>query len=284
MLERTLGAGHVRARGGGAHEFDRVNETQERYDPDGQVIRSTQSVNSNSKIDRANPRVSVQNNLPNADSGSQSNGTQEGRQEETTNYEIGKTVRTLIREQPRMERISLAVMVDGVDAAADGKRYWQRAPRTNWIASPPGQNRHRLRRKARRPRRGRQHARSSTRTVPPPRRRLLVREGRKERLHAAGADGAVRGRRPAGVAARVAADDARMTRSPRAPPPSDAAGGGSRCEWPPAGRPADGGGAGWRRRLGRAWRPSQPDSRKRTVIRKIEGQIARIRPPSCRTS
>src|SRR6185437_14324998 len=109
--------------------FDRVNETQERYDPDGQVTRSTQSVTSNSKSTEQNAAVSVQNNLPNADTASQGNGTQESRQEETTNYEISKTVRTLIREQPQIDRISLAVMVDGIDVtAADGKKTWQARP------------------------------------------------------------------------------------------------------------------------------------------------------------
>ena len=53
-------------------------------------------------------------------------GSQEARQEETTNYEISKTVRTLIREQPQIDRISLAVMVDGTDSVgADGKHAWQ---------------------------------------------------------------------------------------------------------------------------------------------------------------
>jgi flagellar M-ring protein FliF len=68
----------------------------------------------------------VQNNLPNADAGHETAGSQEGRQEETTNYEISKTVRTLIREQPQIDRISLAVMVDGTDSVgADGKHAWQ---------------------------------------------------------------------------------------------------------------------------------------------------------------
>jgi flagellar M-ring protein FliF len=129
MLERSLGPGRVRAEAAVRMNFDRVNETQERYDPDGQVTRSTQSVTSNSKSTEQNATVSVQNNLPNADTASQGNGTQESRQEETTNYEISKTIRTLIREQPQIDRISLAVMVDGVDvAAADGKKTWQARP------------------------------------------------------------------------------------------------------------------------------------------------------------
>ncbi len=126
MLERSLGPGHVRAEAAVEMDFDKVNETQERYDPDGQVVRSTQTVNNNSRTTEANGSVSVQNNLPNADAGNTAAGSQEGRQEETTNYEIGRTVRTLIREQPQIHRISLAVMVDGIaEPGADGKPAWQ---------------------------------------------------------------------------------------------------------------------------------------------------------------
>ena len=49
MLERSLGAGHVRAEAAVRMSFDRLNETQEHYDPDGQVTRSAQTVTSNSK-------------------------------------------------------------------------------------------------------------------------------------------------------------------------------------------------------------------------------------------
>jgi flagellar M-ring protein FliF len=106
--------------------FDRLNQTEERFDPDGQVTRSTQEVTSNSKSTEPNNTVTVQNNLPNADAGRDNAGSQEGRQESTTNYEISKTVRTLVRDQPQIERISLAVMVDGTDVVSpDGKRTWQ---------------------------------------------------------------------------------------------------------------------------------------------------------------
>ena len=126
MLEKTLGSGRVRAEASVRMDFDKINETKELFDPDGQVTRSTQTVNSTSKTTEANPAVTAQNNLPNADPGNQNNGSQDGRQEETTNFEIGKTVRTLIREQPRIDRISLAVMVDGSDQpGADGKPVWQ---------------------------------------------------------------------------------------------------------------------------------------------------------------
>ncbi len=126
MLERSLGPDHVHAEASIRMNFDKVNETQEKFDPDGSVVRSTQSVTSNSKTtDKAAP-VSLQNNLPNADAGATASGTQEGRQEETTNYEIGKTVRAIVHDQPQIERVSLAVMVDGIDTiGADGKHIWK---------------------------------------------------------------------------------------------------------------------------------------------------------------
>lgn len=129
MLERSLGQGRVRAEASVQMDFDRVQETQEKYDPDGQVVRSSQTVSDNSKTTEQAANVSVQNNLPNADAGKDASGTQEARQEETTNYEIGKTVRTIVREQPQIRRLSIAVLVDGVEArGADGVVAWQPRP------------------------------------------------------------------------------------------------------------------------------------------------------------
>jgi flagellar M-ring protein FliF len=126
MLERSLGVGRVHAEASIRMNFDKVNETSERFDPGSTVIRSTQNVTSNNKTTDKTTPVSLQNNLPNADAGGQTTGTQEGRQEETTNYEITKTVRAIVRDQPQVERITLAVMVDGIDSVgADGKRVWK---------------------------------------------------------------------------------------------------------------------------------------------------------------
>jgi flagellar M-ring protein FliF len=126
MLERSLGPDHVHAEASIRMNFDKVSETQEKYDPDGSVVRSTQNVTSNNKTTDKTGPVSLQNNLPNADAGAAVTGSQEGRQEETTNYEIGKTVRAIVHDQPQVERITLAVMVDGVDTVdADGKHTWK---------------------------------------------------------------------------------------------------------------------------------------------------------------
>ena len=113
MLERSLGPGRVRAEASMDFDYDQVRETQEKYDPDGQVVRSQQSSTGNSRTTETQTNVSVQNNLPNPEPNANPAGSNEQKQEETTNYEIGKTVRTLVREQPQLRRLSLAVMVDG---------------------------------------------------------------------------------------------------------------------------------------------------------------------------
>jgi flagellar M-ring protein FliF len=125
MLERTLGAGRVRAETAVDMDFGQTRETQELYDPDGKVERSTQNNTDNTRSTEQAATVSVANNLPNADAGSTPSGSQEQRTEETTNYEIGKTVRTIIREQPQIKRISLAILVDQVAVTgADGSVAW----------------------------------------------------------------------------------------------------------------------------------------------------------------
>lgn len=129
MLEASLGAGHVHAEASVRINFDKTNDTQEHFDPDGSVVRSTQNVTSNNRTTDRTAPVSLQNNLPNADATASATGSQEGRQEETTNYEISKTVHNTVRDQPKVERVTLAVMVDGVDdIGADGKHTWHPRP------------------------------------------------------------------------------------------------------------------------------------------------------------
>ncbi len=126
MLEHTLGAGRVQAETAVDMDYDQVKQTEEKYDPDSKVERSTQNNSSTNKTTEQNATVSVGNNLPNADAGTTPAGSQEQRTEETTNYEIGKTIRTVVRDQPLIKRISLAVLVDQVATkAADGTVTWK---------------------------------------------------------------------------------------------------------------------------------------------------------------
>lgn len=127
MLARTLGPDHVRAEATVEMDFDRINETQEHFDPDKQVVRHTQTVNDTNKSTDAQTGVSVQNNLPNPDTqNSGASGTASSRQEENTSYEIDKTVRTLIHDSPSIKKLSMAVLVDGITTPGpDGKPTWR---------------------------------------------------------------------------------------------------------------------------------------------------------------
>ncbi|HUA89539.1 MAG TPA: flagellar basal-body MS-ring/collar protein FliF [Steroidobacteraceae bacterium] len=130
MLAPTVGAGRVRAEASVEMDFDEVHETTEKYDPDGQVVRSTQTTSDSTKSTEAQQAATVQNNLPNADAGNPAQaGSQEQRQEETTNYEIGRTVHTLVHDHPQIRRISLAVLVDGSEQK-DAKGVMRWTPRT----------------------------------------------------------------------------------------------------------------------------------------------------------
>lgn len=121
LLGRTVGIGNVRASVTAEMDFDRVTENSETYDPDGQVVRSTQTVEESSAGSDGDPNaVTVGNNLPDAGlpalggaSGSQNQAT---RTEETVNYEISRTVRTHVREAGLVRRLSVAVMVNGTTA------------------------------------------------------------------------------------------------------------------------------------------------------------------------
>jgi flagellar M-ring protein FliF len=113
LLERTLGAGRVRAEASVEMDFDRVQTTEERFDPENQVPRSTQSSTESNRSGEAG-NVTVANQLPGAQAQNGGNRSEQQRQEETTNFEIGRTTRNTLREQPSLRRVSLAVLVDGV--------------------------------------------------------------------------------------------------------------------------------------------------------------------------
>jgi len=125
LIERSVGPGAVRAEVTVDLDYDRIVTNQELFDPDGQVVRSTQTVSENSSSteqDGGASNVTVQNNLPEAQQRENQNRSQTtgGRTEETVNYEISKTIRTQTREAGIIKRLSVAVLVDGVYATKDG--------------------------------------------------------------------------------------------------------------------------------------------------------------------
>ena len=125
LLERSLGPGRVRAEAAVEMDFDRVQTMEERFDAENQVPRSTQSTTETSRTTEPG-NVSVANQLPGADAQNGAARSEQSRQEETTNFEIGRTTRNITREQPALRRVSIAVLVDGVwENVAGGPPRWR---------------------------------------------------------------------------------------------------------------------------------------------------------------
>ena len=129
LLSQTLGFGKVRAQVSAELDYDRITTNSEIYDPESQVVRSTQSTSENSaNAEGGSQGVSVANNLPNTTpagaGGSNSNTT--NRSEETINYEINKTIRSQVRESGQVKRLSVAVVVDDKSTTdAEGKTTYE---------------------------------------------------------------------------------------------------------------------------------------------------------------
>ncbi len=131
LLEKTVGFGKVRAEVTADMDFDRLTTTEEKFDPEGQVVRSTQTIeqSSQSRDAQGEPPVSVGTNLPDANvtpGENQSSQAAETRTEETVNYEVSKKVVSHVREAGVVKRLSVAVLLDGLyDRAPDGKQAYK---------------------------------------------------------------------------------------------------------------------------------------------------------------
>src|ERR1700761_9178036 len=117
IVASVVGAGHVRVQVAADMNYNHTSTTSESFDPDSKVIRSTQTVEQNAQDKNGSQgnAVSVANALPNAAQaapGNESNSTS-GRTEETTNYEISKTVKTSTEDGGAVKKLSVAVVVDG---------------------------------------------------------------------------------------------------------------------------------------------------------------------------
>ncbi len=123
ILNSVVGPGRARVRVAADVDFNRTTETKEVYDPDGQVVRSTQTKEEASSSTDPQGQVTVGNELPNAQA-NENNGVQQDQSsstEEIVNYEISKSTKTEVVEAGRVKRLSVAVLVDGTYAPnADG--------------------------------------------------------------------------------------------------------------------------------------------------------------------
>ncbi|PTW54996.1 flagellar M-ring protein FliF [Breoghania corrubedonensis] len=116
IVSSVVGQGRARVRVAADIDFNHTTETSETYDPDGQVVRSTQSREENSTSTSNEGGVTAGNQLPNANVNQDNAGNRDASNttEETVNYEISRSTRTTVEEAGAIKRLSVAVLVDGV--------------------------------------------------------------------------------------------------------------------------------------------------------------------------
>jgi len=131
MLANVVGPGRARVEIAAELDFNRSTTTQETFDPDGQVVRSTQTRETENQSTGADGQVTVANELPGASQNTASTGPTDigSSTEETVNYEISKTTQTAVTEAGAIKRLSVAVVVDGtyVDDGAGNLTYTPRS-------------------------------------------------------------------------------------------------------------------------------------------------------------
>ncbi len=117
IVSSIVGPDHARVEINADFDLNRVTQTTDKFDPDGRVVRSSQTrEESSSSGDKTGGPVSVGNELPGAAKPPAEAGAsdQNRKTEEIVNYEISRTTKTEVTEAGRVNRISAAVLVDGV--------------------------------------------------------------------------------------------------------------------------------------------------------------------------
>jgi flagellar M-ring protein FliF len=115
IVSSVVGTGRARVELSADFDYNKITQTSDKFDPEGRVLRSSQTREESSATAENNGQVSVGNELP----GAQNNNNapvardQSKKSEETNNYEISHTTKTEVTEAGRVNRISVAVLVDG---------------------------------------------------------------------------------------------------------------------------------------------------------------------------
>ncbi|MFK4491966.1 flagellar M-ring protein FliF [Bradyrhizobium sp. USDA 336] len=120
IVSSVVGSGRARVQLSADFDFNKVTQTSDKFDPEGRVLRSSQTREEQSMTADNNGQVTVNNELP---GNQQNNGVapkdQSKKTEETNNYEISRTTKTEVTEAGRVNRISVAVLVDGIYSKND---------------------------------------------------------------------------------------------------------------------------------------------------------------------
>jgi flagellar M-ring protein FliF len=115
IVSSVVGAGRARVQLSADFDYNKITQTSDRFDPEGRVLRSSQTREESSATADNSGQVTVNNELPgnqNRDNAATAR-EQSKKTEETNNYEISRTTKTEVTEIGRVSRLSVAVLVDG---------------------------------------------------------------------------------------------------------------------------------------------------------------------------
>lgn len=117
MLERIVGVNKAVVRVSSVLDFRKIETTEERYDPNGQVVRSEQRGQERSSgVNGTSGGVpGVESNVPGGTEaeGGQTSSNNNQTKNETVNYEISRTVSRIVEPTGTIKKLSVAVLVDG---------------------------------------------------------------------------------------------------------------------------------------------------------------------------
>src|ERR1044071_336347 len=122
MLERIVGVNKAVVRVSSILDFRKIETTEERYDPNSQVVRSEQrgqeKANGTNGVSGGVP--GVQSNVPPGtdQEPAQTSSNNSQTKNETVNYEISRTVSKIVEPVGVIKQLSVAVLVDGIYEAA----------------------------------------------------------------------------------------------------------------------------------------------------------------------
>ncbi len=130
MLTARVGAGNARVRVNVELTAAREVLVEQSYNPDQQVVRSTDSRNEARNGTDARGNVGVENNIPTALAGNGPGATSnQSKTLESVDYEIGNTRREVVREAGEVRRVSVAVLVNGIYSVDNSDiAYSERSP------------------------------------------------------------------------------------------------------------------------------------------------------------
>ena len=139
MLEKALGANRAIVRVSCDLNFKQHEMTEERFLPENQVVRSEQTFNETAKESDPIPQgiPGIQSNLPETSAAlnqkTEEENTTFAKRDRTVNYEIGKLTSRTLEPVGGIERVSVAVMVDGTyqsNVTEDGETELTYVPRS----------------------------------------------------------------------------------------------------------------------------------------------------------